>query len=269
MPIGVFDSGLGGLTVLSALQAALPQQAFVYLADHANAPYGTRPASEILDLTLAACQRLFDLDCRLIVLACNTASSVALRPMQEYFVPADRRVLGVLVPMIEVLAGRAWALRSAPTPAPVARAMLFATPATVASGAFSREVGLRATGIEVTEVACPGLVDALEAGDSATAAAIVAERVSYGLAKMPAPQVAVLGCTHYPLVQPAFAAHLPAETQILSQGAAVAEALCDYLRRAPRFAGSGRQTYLTTGAPDQVAAAARALKGRQLAFAPA
>lgn len=266
MPIGVFDSGLGGLTVLGALQNALPDQAFVYLGDHAHAPYGTRSAPEILDLTMAACRVLFAQGCDLVILACNTASSVALRSMQEYFVPADRRVLGVLVPVIEVLAGRRWANRAAPTTAAVNDVLLFATPATVRSGAFSREVGLRASNMRVVEVPCPGLVDALEGGAWARAARVVQSCTVQGLTQMPFPQVTVLGCTHYPLMQTQFAAALPPGTRILSQPQAVADALCDYLVRHLRFAGEGRQTYLTTGHAGQVTQAARALTGRDVAF---
>ncbi len=266
MPIGVFDSGLGGLTVLGALQNALPGQAFVYLGDHAHAPYGARSAPEILDLTMAACGLLFARGCDLVILACNTASSVALKPMQEYFVTADKRVLGVFVPVIEVLAGRAWADRAAPTIAPVNDVLFFATPATVRSGAFSREVALRTSNVRIVEVPCPGLVDALETDAQADAARIVRTCTAQGLAQMPTPEVTVLGCTHYPLMQTQFAAALPPGTRTLSQPRAVADALCDYLARHPRFAGGGGQTYLTTGHAGPVTRAALALTGRDLVF---
>jgi hypothetical protein len=176
MPIGVFDSGLGGLTVLGALRAALPAQDFIYFGDNANAPFGTRGAGEIYDLTCKGVARLFGEGCDLVILACNTASAVALRRLQEQWLPItapERRVLGVFVPVIETLTGRPWAYDGPSAPAAVSRVALFATPATVASDAFPRELRLRASGLTVTQQACPGLVDALEAGDDAGASALV------------------------------------------------------------------------------------------------
>ena len=268
MSIGVFDSGLGGLTVFRALAERFPDQALTYFGDNANAPYGVRSPREILDLTLAGVQRLFDLDCRLVILACNTASAVALRPMQEFFIPADRRVLGVFVPVIEAVAGRDWADRAPPRPARLSRVLVFGTPATVASGAFPREVALRASGVEIAQVACPGLVDALEAGDRDRVAALVAGFVAQGRAVMPAPQAVVLGCTHYPLAEADFARHLPPGSEILSQAGLVADSLDDYLRRAPHFKAAGPVRLHTSGAPAAVAAQARALLGLELEFDP-
>jgi glutamate racemase len=267
MPIGVFDSGVGGLTVLAALQRALPEQAFVYLGDNANAPYGERGAREITDLTRAGILRLWDRGCDLVVVACNTAAAVALRPLQEWFVPADRKVLGVLVPVIEALAGRAFDDRSAPARARVASVALFATPATVASRAFPRELRLRAHGVWVEAEACGGLVDALEAGDRGRAEAMVPGFVAALLDRQPMPEAAVLGCTHYPLVADAFRAALPGATAILSQPDLAAAALARYLDRFPRLRGApGGTVYLTTGDPAQVRAAALRLTGRDLAF---
>jgi len=266
MPIGVFDSGLGGLTVLARLRAALPGQAFVYFGDNRNAPIGARPPGEIIEITRAGVQALFDRGCGLVILACNTASAVALRPLQDYFVPADRRVLGVFVPMIEVVTGRDWADRRAPTASSLSRVALFATQATVASGAFEREVALRATGAEIAAQACPGLVDALEAADPARADALVRGHARALLARMPAPQAAILGCTHYPLAGAAFRAHLPRETRILSQGEIVAASLCDYLRRRPQFRQAGACTYLTSGDPARVGRGAALLLGADPAF---
>lgn len=268
MPIGVFDSGLGGLTVLAALRAALPGQDFVYLGDNANAPYGTRGAEDIRALTQAGVAALFARGCGLVILACNTAAAVALRAMQEEWLPRvapDARVLGVLVPMIEALSGRPWGASTPPTPAPVARVALFATPATVASGAFPRELAQRATGVTLHAQACPGLVEAIEAGDRAAAARAVAAAVAaLGLAR---PQVAVLGCTHYPIVADLFAAALPPGTRILSQPDLVAASLADYLTRHPRFAGgTGRVVHLTSGDPERVSARAAAWTGAR--FAP-
>lgn len=108
MAVGIFDSGLGGLTVWDAVQAQLPDVDFVYLADSAHAPYGVRNADDIYNLTTAATQRLFDAGCDLVILACNTASAAALRRMQEGWIPSDKRVLGVFVPLIEAMTERQW-----------------------------------------------------------------------------------------------------------------------------------------------------------------
>ncbi|MHA3913535.1 glutamate racemase [Halovulum sp. GXIMD14793] len=266
MAIGVFDSGLGGLTILSALRRRLPEQAFVYLGDNANAPIGGRSAQDILDITIAATEALFARGCRLVILACNTASAVALRPMQEFWVPADRRVLGVFVPVIEALAGRGWADRGPPIVGQARKVALFATPATVASGAFQRELNLRITGTDVLGQPCPGLVDALETGDAALVEDLVAGAVSTLLQQTEQPDAAVLGCTHYPLAQALFARHLPTGTPILSQGDLVADALADYLRRHPHFSQPGKATYLTSGDPAHVGAQAQTLTGHTYPF---
>lgn len=266
MPIGVFDSGLGGLTVWAALATRLPGQGFVYLGDNAHAPYGPRSADEIYDLTCAGVERLFQLGCDLVILACNTASAVALRRMQEEWVPADKRVLGVFVPMIEVLAKRDWADRSRPRFVGVERVALFATKATVDSRAFARELAFRAKGVEVTAQACIALVDAIEEGDSFSAGMFVRDHVAELLRRCPDPQVAVLGCTHYPLVQEVFERELPVGTLVLSQPAIVAESLADYLVRHPEFGGAGETLFLTTGDPRQVSQQAHRFLGMELGF---
>ena len=114
MAVGVFDSGLGGLTVLDAVAARLPDVPFVYFADSAHAPYGVRDSDDIYDLTTAAVERLWDAGCDLVILACNTASAAALRRMQESWIPPEKRVLGVFVPLIEALTERRWGDNSPP-----------------------------------------------------------------------------------------------------------------------------------------------------------
>ncbi len=264
--IGVFDSGLGGLTVLEGFRARLPVQGFVYFGDNANAPIGTRSAEEITRITRAGCEILFDHGCDLVILACNTASAVALRRLQETWVPVDKRVLGVFVPMIEVLAGRQWADNTPPREVALKRAALFATPATIASHAFERELGFRAKGVEVFGQPCPGLVDAIEAGDRPTAEALTRDMVAAILARCPKPQAAVLGCTHYPLMTETFRSTLPHDTNILSQPQIAGEALADYLRRHPRFAGGEGVRYLTSGDPGEVGARAQLFLGRKAQF---
>jgi glutamate racemase len=271
MPIGVFDSGLGGLTILGALTRALPEQDFVYLGDNGNAPYGWKSPDEIYGLTIAGVERLFAEGCGLVVLACNTASAVALHDLQvNWLNPATHRVLGVFVPVIEHLTRRDWGDNAPPTHTGLKDVALFATPATVRSGAFPRELRFRARDVAVVPQACTGLVEAIEAGDLDRAALVAREHVEALLARLPEPQSAVLGCTHYPLVEAAFRAALPAGTALVSQPALVAQSLADYLRRHGRFAGgSGEVHYLTTGEPATVGARAAVFTGHALPFAAA
>ncbi len=245
MPIGVFDSGFGGLTVLGALRERFPEQDFIYFGDTANAPYGERSAQEVVDLTIAGCRYLFGRGCGLVILACNTSSAIALRPMQEYFVPADRRVLGVLVPMIEAIAGRPYR-GDKRAEAAAQNVLFFATPGTVKSGAFERELALRVSGPRVISVACGGLVSALEGGDKAAAERIVERAVAEALEAAPEPEMAVLGCTHYPLMEAAFRRALPEGVNVLSQGVLVAARLAEYLERFPQFASCGGALELVT-----------------------
>ena len=267
--IGVFDSGLGGLTVLEGFRARLAVQEFVYFGDNVNAPIGTRSADEIYQITRDGCALLFERGCDLVVLACNTASAVALRRLQEEWVPKNKRVLGVFVPMIEVLAGRNWADNSSPVETALKRVALFATPATVESGAFGRELGFRAKGVEVFGQACAGLVDAIECGDQDAAVTLVKGYVAQVLAHCPDPQAAILGCTHYPLMTAAFRSALPQNTNILSQPQIAAEALADYLQRHSHFAGGQGVTYLTSGDPDAVSARTQHFLGRTAEFSQA
>jgi glutamate racemase len=270
-PIGVFDSGLGGLTVLEAFRRRLPGQDFLYLGDNANAPYGARGPAEIHDLTIAGVTRLFDAGCKLVVLACNTASAVALHDLQvDWLDPTERRVLGVFVPVIEHLTRRDWGDNSPPTHTGLRDVALFATPATVASGAFPRELRFRGRDVKVEPQACAGLVEAIEAGDLRRAGEIARGHVAALLGRLPAPQSAVLGCTHYPLVEAAFRDALPAATTLVSQPTLVADSLADYLGRHPRFTGgTGAVAYRTTGDPASVGARAQVFTGRPLPFAAA
>lgn len=268
MPIGIFDSGLGGLTVLRSIAASLPDQDFIYLGDSANAPYGTRPPQDIYALTIAGVSRLFDEGCELVILACNTASAVALHDLQvNWLDPVRHRVLGVFVPVIEHLTRRDWGDNTPPTHTGLRDVALFATPATVACGAFERELKFRARDVRVVAQPCTGLVEAIEAGAMDDAAGIVASHVADLLARLPEPQSAVLGCTHYPIVEAVFRAALPEDTTLVSQPELVAASLADYLARHPRFCGgSGEIRYLTSGSPEKVGAHAAVYAGKPLAF---
>jgi len=266
MAVGIFDSGLGGLTVLEAAQERLPEVEFVYLADSAHAPYGVRTADDIYDLTCRAVQRLFDAGCDLVILACNTASAAALRRMQESWVPEGKRVLGVFVPMIEALTEREWGDNSPPREVGVQHVALFATPATVSSRAFQRELAFRAIGVDVEAQACGGVVDAIEDGDMILADALVRSHVDALKRKMPEPQAAILGCTHYPLMQEQFQEALGADVTVYSQAGLVGESLADYLDRHPDKRGAGASAYLTTGDPKTVSQRATQFLRRQITF---
>ncbi len=267
MAVGMFDSGIGGLTILDAVARRLPDQPLVYLGDNANAPYGTRTADDILALTCAGMERLWSQGCDLVVLACNTASASALRRMQETWLPDSKRVLGVFVPMIEALTERQWGDNAPPREVAVKHVALFATPATVASRAFQRELAFRAIGVDVEAQPCGGVVDAIEAGDTALAEALVRGHVEALLRRMPHPEAAILGCTHYPLVEEVFAGALGPRVRVLSQARLVADSLADYLERHPGFAGTGGGTrFLTTGDPETVSMKSTLFLRRGIAF---
>ncbi|MBL8710976.1 MAG: aspartate/glutamate racemase family protein [Rhodospirillaceae bacterium] len=267
--IGVFDSGHGGLTVLSALCQRLPRQGFIYLGDHAHAPYGSRAPGEIVELTRSGVATLFGLGCTLVILACNTAAAVALRRLQQDWLPdafPNHRCLGVLVPMIEAVAQNPWHAVAGPdewgrVPETLG---VFATPATVASGAYLHEVAKRAPRLTVFQQACPDLAGLIEAGaDAATLRAAIDRHVGDMQAQLrgTALDSVVLGCTHYPLVEHHFRAALPAGTRLLSQPQRTAEALTAYLFRHPEMKRFGAQPGLvrayTTGDPERVTLAAR------------
>ncbi len=269
MAVGIFDSGLGGLTVWNKVQERLPEVDFVYLADSAHAPYGVRNADDIYELTCAAVQRLFDAGCDLVILACNTASAAALRRMQEGWIPRGKRVLGVFVPLIEAMTERQWGDNSPPREVAVNHVALFATPATVASRAFQRELSFRAIGVDVEAQACGGVVDAIEEGDMILAEALVRSHVDALKRKMPNPDAAILGCTHYPLMQEAFQAALGGQVKVFSQAELVADSLADYLERHPNMMGSGEAAFLTTGDPARVSDRATQFLRRQITFTAA
>lgn len=266
MAIGIFDSGLGGLTVHNAVQARLPDLDVIYFADSAHAPYGVRDADDIFNLTVASVERLWQSGCDLVVLACNTASAAALRRMQEGGLPQGKRVLGVFVPLIEALTERQWGDNSPPREVAVQHVALFATPATVASRAFQRELAFRAIGVDVEAQACGGVVDAIEEGDMILAEALVRSHVDALKRKMPNPEAAILGCTHYPLLADVFQAALGEHVKVFSQADLVAESLADYLIRHPDMYGAGEPGYLTTGDPARVSDRATQFLRRNIQF---
>ena len=267
MAVGIFDSGLGGLTVYDAVAKRLPDLPLCYFGDSKYAPYGVRDANDIFDKTCASVEQLWDAGCDLVILACNTASAAALRRMQESWVPADKRVLGVFVPLIEALTERQWGDNSPPREVAVKHVALFATPATVSSRAFQRELAFRAIGVDVEAQPCGGLVDAIEDGDEMLAEALVRSHVEALKRRMPHPEAAILGCTHYPLMQDAFQNALGADVKVYSQANLVADSLADYLDRHPQMRGSGDASkFLTSGDPSVVSDKATQFLRRRIEF---
>lgn len=275
--IGVFDSGYGGLTVLAALHARLPRQRFLYLGDNAHAPYGPKSGAEIEALTKDGIELLFRAGARVVILACNTATAAAIRPLQQNWLPTaypERRILGVIAPMIEEIAQTPWHSTAGPDEArrPVETVAVFATQATVESGFYPREIALRAPNIAVTQQACPELAGMIEAGaPESVLRATVTRHVGALLQDLGrAPDKAVLGCTHFPLVEALFRSALPPETQILSQPARVAAAMVAYLFRHPEMKDFTRDPVdplcLTTGDAEAVSALASRFYGRHLRF---
>ena len=267
MAVGIFDSGLGGLTVYRSVVERLPDVPFVYCGDNAHTPYGTRDAEDVYELTTRGTERLFEAGCDLVILACNTASAAALRRMQESWVPKGKRVLGVFVPLIEALTERQWGDNSPPREVAVKHVALFATPATVRSRAFQRELAFRAIGVDVEAQACGGVVDAIEEGDMILAEALVRSHVDALKRKMPEPDAAVLGCTHYPIMEEVFRDALGPDVKVFSQADLVAESLADYLDRHPEMKGPGEVSmFLTTGDPGRVSDQATRFLRRRVDF---
>ncbi len=280
MAIGVFDSGIGGLSVCRALVERLPTADFVYLADQANAPYGGRPGEEVVDLTRAGCERLFEAGASLVVLACNTASAIALRRLQQTWLPGYRKqlgrplnVLGIIVPTIEAATGLPWeheAERRGDKVEAVDVLGVFSTPGTAGSRVYEIEIDKRRQDVAVFSEPCPNLARLIEAGtDQATLAAEIAGHVE-GLRRRIGkhPDRAILGCTHYEIVADLFRAALPAGTPLIHQPAATADALSLYLERHPELdpGASGARRFLTTGKPGPQNGLAESFWGAPLVF---
>lgn len=244
--IGLFDSGHGGLTVLRALVARFPHIRFTYLGDHANAPYGNRASEEIVDLTRAGVETLFGLGCRLVILACNTATAVAARRLQRDWLPAScwggHNVVGIIAPTVEAATQTPWAVSSPQYPQKynTDTVAVLGTRRTIASGVYPEEIRKRCPRVRVVQQACPDLAGAIEEGRPEP---VIAGMVEGYVAELMAatgepPHRAILGCTHYPLVEPLFRRCLPPFTRLLSQPEVVADSLEDYLTRHPNFMGS-------------------------------
>lgn len=249
-PIGVFDSGYGGLTILEQIRQVLPAYDYLYLGDNARTPYGNRSFEIVYDFTLQAVRKLFGMGCHLVVLACNTASAKALRSIQMNDLPAldaGRRVLGVIRPTVECI-GCMTKTR---------HVGVLATAGTVLSNSYPLEVHKLFPDIAVVEQACPMWVPLVENGEANSPGAdyFVQKYVSALLSKDANIDTIILGCTHYPLLLPKIRQHVPDNIRIVSQGEYVARSLKDYLCRHPemdaRCTKGGTCRFFTTESEDK------------------
>lgn len=225
-PIGVFDSGYGGLTILKSIRELLPQYDYVYLGDNARAPYGSRSFDIVYQFTRQAIMKLFEMGCQLVILGCNTASAKALRSIQQNDLPNIdplRRVLGVIRPTAEV-AGKLTETK---------HVGILATPGTIKSESYNMEINKLWPELSVTGVACPLWVPIVENNEAEGAGAdyFVKKRINHILWLDPDIDTLILGCTHYPILMPKIEQYVPDGIQIVSQGEYVADSLKDYLSR--------------------------------------
>ncbi|AUD03891.1 glutamate racemase [Spirosoma pollinicola] len=249
-PIGIFDSGYGGLTVLREIVQKLPQYDYIYLGDNARTPYGTRSFETVYHYTLECVQHLFDRGCRLVVLACNTASAKALRNIQQLDLPIqhpgldgpDRRVLGVIRPTTEVIGNYSQS----------GNVGVLATRGTVTSESYLVEIEKFFPELNVFQEACPMWVPLVENGeyDSPGADYFVKQHIDRLLKQSPDIDTILLACTHYPLLLNKIRQYAPQGATILSQGGIVADSLADYLIRHPELEAQcskhRQRTFLTT-----------------------
>ena len=262
-PVGVFDSGYGGLTILSEIRKALPGYDYIYLGDNARAPYGSRSFDIVYEFTLEAVTELFRRGCHLVILACNTASAKALRNIQQLDLQRldpERRVLGVIRPTVEAVGD---ITRNG-------HIGIFATPGTVASESYNIEIAKLHPEYAVSAHACPMWVPLVENRDSDRPGAdyFVRQDVDALMDTDSEIDTIVLGCTHYPLLYPKIRAAVPEGIEIVRQGDIVARSLVDYLRRHPemerRLTRSGHTQYLTTENPDKFSSLATLFLGHAI-----
>jgi glutamate racemase len=267
--IGVFDTGLGGLTVLRALVVRFPDKPFLYLGDHAHVPYGDRPSAEVIDLTRTCVEALFSQGCKLVLLGCNTATAVAARHLQQKWLPASpwhgHNVLGIVAPTVEGATQTPWAVSTPQYPQKYNTDLIavFGTTRTISSGVYPEEIRKRCPRVTVVQQICSRLVGAIE--DEAPEAELerLVEDGVRGLMEQTngvPPHRAILGCTHFPLVEHLFRRHLPPFTRILSQPEVVADSLEDYLARHHHYVAGDRGpslTLMTTGDPVLISGRAR------------
>lgn len=269
-PIGVFDSGYGGLTVLKEIVKQLPEYDYIYLGDNARAPYGTRSFETVYQYTLECVQQLFSMGCELVILACNTASAKALRTIQQKDLPLiapDRRVLGVIRPTTEIVGNYT----------KTGHIGVLGTSGTIASDSYPIEIAKFYPHIKVVQEACPMWVPLVENNEFENEGAdfFIQKNINSLLAKDKNIDTIILGCTHYPLLINKIKKYLPPNITLLSQGEIVAESLIDYLKRhveiKQKSSKGGSVEFYTTDSPENFDKAAlnffgKAVKSKHVSF---
>ena len=249
-PIGIFDSGYGGLTILHGIRQLLPEYDYLYLGDNARAPYGPRSFDVVYEFTRQAVLKLFEMGCHLVILGCNTASAKALRTIQQNDltkIDPDRRVLGIIRPTAEVIGDLTTSKHVG----------VLATEGTIKSESYDLEIHKLHPDLKVSGVACPFWVPLVEynEADSPGADYFVKKRIDEIMRKDPEIDTIILGCTHYPLLMPKILKYLPTGVRVVPQGEYVAESLKNYLERHPnieqRCSKNAAVHYLTTENPQK------------------
>ena len=262
--LGVFDSGFGGLTVLKEIIRALPELDTIYLGDNARAPYGNRSGETITEFTKQGVDFLFKKGCGLVILACTTASALALRRLQQEWLPTaypDRRILGVVVPLVEKLIG----LNGR---GPCA---IIGTRGTIESHVFEKECAKRSgVPVPLIESACPLLVPLIEEGWHTTSAARMILRSYLRPLKLKKPTSLLLGCTHYPILAKEIRGMMGPRTRIIEPGPIVADSLASYLKRHPEISSKlsrgGTLECFTTDSTERIRSLASRFWGTGLSF---
>ena len=262
-PIGVFDSGYGGLTILDKIREVLPEYDYIYLGDNARAPYGTRSFEVVYEFTRQAVNKLFDMGCHLVILACNTASAKALRSIQMNDLPQidpARRVLGVIRPTVECVGEISKNQHIG----------VLATAGTIKSESYPLEIHKLFPEIQVSGTACPMWVSLVENNESQDEGAdyFIRKYIDQLLSKDPQIDTVILGCTHFPILLPKIRQYIPDHISVITQGEYVAESLKDYLKRHPEMDAkctkNGNCQFYTTEAEEKFSESASTFLKQQI-----
>ena len=262
-PIGVFDSGYGGLTILDKIREVLPEYDYIYLGDNARAPYGTRSFEVVYEFTRQAVNKLFDMGCHLVILACNTASAKALRSIQMNDLPGidpARRVLGVIRPTVECVGEISKNQHIG----------VLATAGTIKSESYPLEIHKLFPEIQVSGTACPMWVSLVENNESQDEGAdyFIRKYIDQLLSKDPQIDTVILGCTHFPILLPKIRQYIPEHVSVIAQGEYVAESLKDYLKKHPEMDAkctkNGNCQFYTTEAEEKFSESASTFLKQQI-----
>ena len=262
-PIGVFDSGYGGLTILDKIREVLPEYDYIYLGDNARAPYGTRSFEVVYEFTRQAVNKLFDMGCHLVILACNTASAKALRSIQMNDLPQidpARRVLGVIRPTVECVGEISKNQHIG----------VLATAGTIKSESYPLEIHKLFPEIQVSGTACPMWVSLVENNESQDEGAdyFIRKYIDQLLSTDPQIDTVILGCTHFPILLPKIRQYIPDHISVIAQGEYVAESLKDYLKRHPEMDAkctkNGNCQFYTTEAEEKFSESASTFLKQQI-----